>query len=122
MEPEQIPFTFEQLRDEVIKLANERPDYIYPAQCDEHNKKCFYIASGDVPACIFGEAMARLGFDVPEWCEGTNIATVLTNLGVSFTSLQETWMRTVQRGQDVGTPWGEAVADANAYVDRIKHA
>lgn len=111
---ETATFTIAQLINEVIRLANENPNYVYPAKIDEHRGRiCSYLASEEQPACIFGKAIANLGVQLQDWHDGTGIVTVLRNLGVQFNGHQELWMKSVQNAQDGGVPWGTALKSAN---------
>lgn len=108
-------FTSQQVRDEVIRLGNEDPDFIYTNQ-DGHNSRrtCGYagfnVGTYEGRACIVGQALQNLG--VPERqlmdrSEGAD--TVVQELAKSSTDEDLVFLSTVQEAQDSGQPWGEAI-------------
>lgn len=113
-------FTLEDLRREVLALADERPDFVYTAQKEREGlgagQSCSYtgalVGSTEGEACIFGQALSRLGVPQDELmgrtagiyallCWGLDEDEYDTDYVIAFTS--------VQQAQDHGTPWGKAV-------------
>lgn len=113
-------FTVEDLRREVLALADERPDFVYTAQKEREGlgagQSCSYtgalVGSTEGEACIFGQALTRLG--VPQdvlMGYAINIDSLLydefeldeydSGYAIAFTRAQRT--------QDRGIPWGKAV-------------
>ena len=113
-------FTLEDLRREVLALADERPDFVYTAQKEREGLgggvPCSYtgarLHSTKGEACIFGQALTRLG--VPQDAlmgRSMNIYSLLRgefDLGECNIDYAEAINR-VQYAQDVGVPWGKAV-------------
>lgn len=98
----------------IRELAEENPDFVY---CQN---VCVYTDREGVPSCIVGQALARIGFDVPAynsdrawyWRETQFITGESWN--DLFDASDETrsirkWAEGVQQLQDDKTPWGEAV-------------
>lgn len=113
-------FTLEDLRREVLALADERPDFVYTEQdCRKERDAvpCSYtgalLGSIEGEACIFGQALTRLG--VPQEVlmdSNASIASVLEDdLGFSWEDVDKVYDPFIdtQQSQDNGTPWGEAV-------------
>lgn len=74
--------TFRQVCEEVVRLADESPDYVYPSV---GGGGCYY-SYGDTPdckGCIFGQAFQNLGLD-KEVLSKFDAATNLADSGVSF--------------------------------------
>lgn len=114
-------FTLEDIRREVLALADERPDFVYTAQKEREGlntvSSCSYTGalmySTEGEACIFGQALTRLG--VPkEALMGNNaaISPLLSDyLDFEWSDLHQVYdpFIDVQQSQDDGVPWGKAV-------------
>ena len=113
-------FTLEDIRREVLAIADERPDFVYTAQKEREGlgvgASCSYtgarLHSTDGEACIYGQALTRLGVSQDELMGySDNIASLLYDefeLAEYDDDVAET-LNSVQREQDAGMPWGEAV-------------
>lgn len=117
--------TFEHLKLEVVKLAQESPDNtyagipgLYPPVCKYAEGKC---RNGSV-GCIFGQAFQRLGVDPAEvdWIGEGVISDVLEALRIETDSGQRVWADKVQEEQDRGICWDEAIEAADAEVDSYR--
>lgn len=104
--------TIEQVIAEVRRLADEKPDFVYPRP---PGGSCKYTPDNEQPGCIFGQALSALGwrFALPE-IEGHGIAGALQRLNIDTPPRQTRWCAEVQIAQDGGQPWGEAVQLADA--------
>ncbi len=100
-----------------IELANEvvakkGEDFIYRNPTGETGGGCLYTHP-DGPGCLWGHVVRKL---VPDWVstelEGLDIHSVVKDLGWSATNKALNFMREVQSLQDIGTPWGVAVLEA----------
>jgi hypothetical protein len=117
--------TATEIIQEVRRLAAERPDYVYDEGEEPEGGdsiRCFYWKD-DRPSCIFGHALFRLGV-TPERLQaadavapvGDSIESLLNRLAVGETPTETQWMGTVQRRQDDGWAWGEAVAATDREI------
>lgn len=113
-------FTHEQLVSEVRKLAAERPDFTY--KTPEWEISCLYWhKETGTPGCIFGHALANLGVDVSRITRSNAIDIALPEIiGNDYYKIPSDirmWFNQVQEYQDVGISWGEAVVDADKYIE-----
>ncbi|MEU9871082.1 hypothetical protein AB0C87_24845 [Actinomadura sp. NPDC048021] len=106
--------TFQQIEAEVRRLADEKPEFVYKS----YEGACFYNPAEregkQYGACIFGQAFKNLDFEVKEDYEYKSIGTLLELLDVETTLGEFMWAGAVQRLQDGGTAWGEAVSLADS--------
>lgn len=115
----------------VRAVAAEFPNRKYSA-CDDEGRQlvsCFYGEhrqfDGDPTRCIIGEALHRLGeTEHPTWDKHTpSVYELLTSTPWGFcfdaSAPELSWLRSVQQQQDGGTPWGMAVAAADAAFPKI---
>lgn len=115
-------FTLEDLRREVLALADERPDFVYTAQKERAGLErgggasCSYTGalmfSTEGEACIFGQALTRLGVSKDTLMGvSTNIVSLLSGkFGLDVHNIDyDDALRRVQFSQDGGVSWGEAV-------------
>lgn len=113
-------FTLEDLRREVLALADERPDFVYTAQKEREGlgfgASCSYtgarLHSTEGEACIFGQALTRLGVSKDTLMgTSTNIVSLLFGkFGLDVHNIDyDDALRRVQVAQDGGVPWGKAV-------------
>lgn len=92
------------LENEVLKLAEEQPDFRYTTN-ERYLGQCFYhtgsVHGPECNGCIFGQALQRMGWTPTEE----------TDFISSFIGLSETdpVLDEVQRKQDYGQPWSLAV-------------
>lgn len=113
-------FALEDLRREVLALADERPDFVYTTQKEREGvgsgEFCSYtgarLHSTEGEACIYGQALTRLG--VPQdtlMGLSTNIVSLLSSkFGLDVHNIDyDDALRLVQFAQDGGVSWGEAV-------------
>lgn len=101
--------TAEALRNEVLRLADENPSFVYPV-CDEDAEYTgVYNATEKQPSCIFGQALINLGEPVPLSWEGNGISVVLSGYYKMSTSDYREAFISTQSSQDSGVPWGNAV-------------
>ena len=113
-------FTLEDLRREVLALADERPDFVYTAQKGREGlgsgEFCSYtgarLHSTEGEACIYGQALTRLG--VPQdtlMGLSTNIVSLLSGkFGLDTYNIDyDDALIRVQQAQDGGVSWGKAV-------------
>lgn len=113
-------FTLEDVRREVLALADERPDFVYTAQKEREGKNigssCSYtgavLGSTVGEACIFGQALTRLGVpqEVLMDCSHSIGSLLYDDLDLDDYDIDYAAAFTdVQQAQDYGTPWGKAV-------------
>jgi hypothetical protein len=107
-----------QIKEAVIEIANEKPDYIYPE--DLRNSGCRYAVDGK-PSCIVGHALAKVGIDIGVIetldIDGGIPAHYLSSKLPEFIEDNDeegsmAFLQEVQSSQDNGSPWGEAVKGA----------
>jgi len=109
---------------EVRAIASERPDFHYTYQ-EGAGLDCSYvgveIGNRTGEGCIVGQALARLDFDmgsVAEWesnggsC-GTTVFQLIDAYAIPHSREEANWLVWVQRRQDIGDSWAEAVETAN---------
>lgn len=114
-----MSITEQDIINEVLRLAAENPDFVYQApdyHPEETRGTCVYIHDGN-GSCIVGQALVNKGIDPEEIerFEGLPADLMLSNLGIKEEADQgQTWLDQVQSYQDTGTPWGEAVEEADA--------
>ena len=118
-------FTMEDLRREVLSIADERPDFVYTAQKERGDAvACSYtgarFGSTEGEACIFGQALTRLG--VPQEAlmdSDAAISPLLSDdLGFEWSDIRQVYdpFIAVQQSQDDGEPWGKAVEPLRSVV------
>lgn len=107
----------DQLWDEVVKVAAERPDYVYPDL-----DYCHYESDGQ-PACLVGHALHRLGVPVETLAlfdfESGGIEQVVGDNPDLFEGggkplYAVSW---AQQLQDEGLPWGGAVEAVKEKIE-----
>ena len=113
-------FTMEDLRREVLAIADKRPDFVYTAQKEREGtiagSSCSYtgatLGSTVGEACIFGQALTRLGVpeDVLMDCSASIGSLLHDDLDVDDYDIDYVVAFTnAQQSQDYGIPWGDAV-------------
>ena len=107
--------TEQDIINEVRRLAADNPDYIYVSPGGSEYSSCVYIHDGK-GSCIVGRALVNNGFD-PEKVsqhEGLTADEMLVALGIKEeTDFEQVWLDRVQTLQDSGTPWADAVEEAD---------
>lgn len=101
----------------VRDLAKHKPDFIYHSPDKEYGTCMYWHKDENAPGCIYGHALTRLGVDViTNNFEDTSIYSVLGKItGASVPG----WFVYVQKLQDSGVSWGDAVAYADREFERI---
>ena len=104
-------FTIEQLIQEVRNLAAKVPNnkYISSGNCYYDRGDCSEEGTG----CIFGQAAFRLG---EYWTGQMSIGDKLDKSNINFSQKQKTWCILVQKKQDFGSTWKEAVELADKEI------
>lgn len=115
-------------------VAAEQPDYVYQrvmfamtAHSGNEGPVCIYVqrnADGTFsPSCLIGQGLWRAGLiDASLWenklANGSDRAeSLLKRLNIAVSPWQAKWLSWVQRGQDSGQSWGEAVAYADEKAE-----
>lgn len=110
--------TTQDLIDEVRKIAEEMPDFVYGSPS---TKGCSYFGQeiGDPTGqcCIMGQAFKNLKVDTSKIDETpvgvSTVGELIMNQDIPVTPLNKTqvdWLNRVQGLQDDGVSWGEAVS------------
>ena len=117
--------TYDDAKRELLKLAGERPDFVYERNDDD---KCVYADKGK-PSCIVGHVLSRFGVDVCSWppveqswrIRGLfeNHAPVVDRVCLSPTALG--LLNKAQIQQDGGITWSMAVANAIEWAEAPRH-
>ncbi|AWN03860.1 hypothetical protein PBI_PEREGRIN_20 [Rhodococcus phage Peregrin] len=115
------------LKEEVLKLAAEKPDFIYESDPNAL-EPCAYLAWDKDEArgsCIMGQALMNLGVNPLELSkyEGADIAAVVEILNGGeepqyHKDKFDFWFSYVQGRQDNGDTWSTAVEYAD---DMVRH-
>ncbi len=101
------------LINEVRRLANLHPDNIYRKPGSGHCSYVEGICTNGAKGCLFGQALANLKIKI-NGKEG-NIKTLALDLELIGTVDQINWCGLVQKNQDKGMTWKEAVETADWY-------
>lgn len=119
--------TGEQVVAEVRRVASSNPSFVY----GEGFGGCSYFGRGigdpTGQRCIVGQALHNLGVDMSGVLEAENSLIndgldseseieVLINervVAVDASPVEVLWLGRVQTNQDIGVPWGRAVAHAD---------
>jgi len=127
-----LDISLEQLQEKVRELANKYPDFVYCADGKTATKTqtCSYLRGGnpkypDRVGCLFGQALVELGCPKDDWHRYSSLWGLTTSLeflpivdlieALELTSQSQrtddltNWCLAVQRQQDMGVPWQEAV-------------
>jgi hypothetical protein len=114
--------------DEVVELleravAERGEDYVYPKEdmCPEFalNSVCQYFV-GSRPSCIIGQVLAYKGITAEQVTEfeGRGGPAVVQRF-FDIDDSTQVLIYEVQSRQDDGLPWGEALANARAFVGNV---
>ena len=107
--------TEQDIINEVRRLAADNPDYIYVNPNGSEFSQCVYIHDGK-GSCIVGRALVNNGFDPEKVAqyEGATADEMLVVLGIKEAiDFGQVWLDRVQALQDNGTPWADAVEEAD---------
>lgn len=96
----------------VRELAEETPDFVY----EPPGNHCVNIYEGK-GSCIAGRAYVKAGIPVADIPYSLAVPSAVGVMGVVASMPEIDWLLTVQSAQDNGTPWGEAVAEADRLVE-----
>lgn len=118
--------TATQVIEEVRRLAEEQPDFVYSKQEGANaNEDCSYfgcfIGNTTGQACIVGQALAKLSVDMSDLKReedkgfGMGIAEALVGgvVDIPYTEREAKWLGDVQNHQDLGESWAQAVVLAD---------
>lgn len=124
-----VTFTLGDVANEVRRLADESPTFVYRAgnkmdeYGDEYSGGCSYLTGADGAGCIVGQALANLGVTTEFLTdvEGEHALRVFHRLGLiesdsqfdSGQSVEALWVLEVQSNQDLQRAWGDAVLGAD---------
>ena len=122
--------TTKDLIDEVRKVAEAEPDFVYIVAGSEAKCSYFGPALGDTSGspCIVGKALKNLEVNTEilraRESDGNNdrIGFALANGLVPVTSLvthERAWLNEVQNSQDCGRSWADSVKRADISIGRI---
>ena len=109
--------TYEQLRDEVVRLCQTYPDAVYDYK-EEYYGNCYYtkgcVNGLDTEGCLFGQALCNLGLSEQVKERDSKKQWAIQNLLpdiLDTSALNRDWMSNAQEHQDVGTPWGQVYSE-----------
>lgn len=119
-----VEFTQKQLVAKVREIVSLRPGVKYkPDEVRDPDNpghvSCLYgkgTCSDGSEGCIFGQALVALGVDRGSLDDGEilgEISEVLDSLDIADNNGMDEWCMVVQKRQDEGKSWGEAVAIAD---------
>ena len=108
-------FTENQFVQEVVKIVNENPDFVYKNKDGKVNNECSYLKCNN--ACLFGVVLSNLGMsqeDLSKY-EGYNIIRILHKTFGKFGFDKDVvcWAEEIQSKQDKGLPWKECLEAGN---------
>ena len=125
--------TYEQVLDDLRAIVAERgADYVYPKVTVAREGQCVYFdPANGAPSCIVGHWFARR--DVDLWDEDygydwdvnleMNVREVFDDCGLplpfAIDDRAVTLLMQVQKQQDVGVPWGEALDFAARWTAEV---
>jgi len=110
----------ERLINEVRRLANERPNFVYNRpEFGSGPAPCRYVHDGQ-PSCLVGCAAWNLGL-INATIESTSMnvgGVVVLNdeLGFGLSNEHVDWLSTAQSLQDDGATWATAVESADEVI------
>ncbi len=109
----QANFTIDQLIDEVRKLANEKPDFVYERPIA--SGPCSYTKSktSETEGCIFGQAIFRLQPELKSYLCDCGINTLIQLLEIKASKQEIIWCCRVQGYQDRANSWKLAIEFAD---------
>ncbi len=117
--------TVDDVVNEVRSIATERPEFIYLEQPLENEETrsttCSYLSAGlytdEGEGCIVGQALSKLGITDDELRRVENAGAADALIAVGVKGARDLrgfhWLNSVQSQQDIGMPWGDAIAWAD---------
>lgn len=109
--------TYEQLRDEVVRLCQTYPDAVYDYK-GKYYGNCYYtkgcVNGLDTEGCLFGQALCKLEGPQRLAAQDVDVIADIMNTLLAYPDLAplyRTWMRKAQEAQDSGTPWGQVYSE-----------
>lgn len=128
-------FTIEQLIQEVKRLAEQNPDFVYQIWCTSCEASCFYTKSKTDPnkGCIFGQAILNLQPELKELLQKVDdprpddassvsrIKDLIQQWEIKASIEQLDWCDDVQSAQDQEFTWANAVNFANRNHPNFPH-
>lgn len=130
-----VTFTLGDVANEVRRLADEAPTFVYHVapEADESGEEfiggCSYLTGSEGKGCIVGQALVNLGVSTEflAEAEGEHALRVLHRLGLvesdsqfeAEQSVEALWVLEVQSNQDLHRAWADAVrlADERIYTE-----
>lgn len=108
-----MKFTFEQLKNEVIRIIEENPNNSYkPELSDVWVCRCRYTSgtcSDGSCGCLFGQALLAVGITLEQLryfdSLDLTITRVLIKLEIIFSQSEKDWLGAIQYTQDQGRSW-----------------
>lgn len=107
-------FTEQDVLDKIVEIGNRFPDHVY--QHKQSDLICQYTDGADGQGCIVGQALRALGvhYDVLKkydyYDDGVEASAVLYELlGRSCDRSVLSTINIIQRNQDSGISWGQAI-------------
>lgn len=103
----------------ILAVAKRGADYVYDktipgwSRFDE-GMVCVYSTPDGSPACLFGEALSILGYDITG-IGVTGIGAILRDLGVEDSALRLA-CESAQTAQDLERTWGEALTQFDEFL------
>ncbi|MEU5577803.1 hypothetical protein ABZ791_10620 [Streptomyces huasconensis] len=112
--------TDSQVLSALRQIAAESPEKVYeaPGNMRDGWDTCYYVHRDEdgteSPGCIVGQVLHRLGVPLADLkgVETLGAITVVQRITEGVSDGVAVFLREVQRKQDRGYAWGEAVADA----------
>ncbi len=106
--------TLQQAAAELDQIVAEKgADYVYPGSRRDPGAGCANFEDGS-PSCIIGHWYAFHGMEDKEVmaadCKYASVGMVNSLMGLHMDPLVVKFFASIQVAQDMGTPWGEAVA------------
>lgn len=105
----------------VRAVAAEKSTVVYTK--DKDGDDCVYREKTGEPSCLIGHAMSQIGqldLITSDDRNTDDIRHLMLSLQVNFTSTQIEWLEKVQKKQDRGLAWGEAVSMADYEIGSIE--
>ena len=102
-----------------LTVKEHGADFVYQRPI-EHSSECYYNWDGQ-PSCVVGHVFANyVGIEVPDDMENIGVDSYLFRVpGVRITPEAHQVLGVAQNEQDLGRPWGEAYAEAEARARQI---
>lgn len=123
------PYTFHELTSHLREIVDSMPEgYVYERA--EVCKCTYWHEDQDLPGCIIGRLMTRLGapkeflIECDEAQGGSGLDNLVKhgNLGMLFEERTAWALRHLQSAQDAGTPWEVALQMTSSYWAGLRRA